>query len=133
MRGFNSGKFRPVKGPGRMQHGTPPPAKKCYLCGEVFTDVQHLVDAHGYIRQGAQVFKRYFCHCGKPGIYRVGTQNFCSTHKQDAVKGAKIVTKNWDKHTIEADKIEDEKDKLLKGVEAHKQATGKRRKPVGSA
>ena len=62
----------------------------CYECGAKFHREpgilkDHLVAAHGYVREGAMVFKRQPCHCGKPGLYRVGAAVFCKAHRAEAV------------------------------------------------
>lgn len=59
----------------------------CNECGECFADQvgalrSHLVEVHGYIREGAQVFRRKVCSfCDAPGLYMVGDRGLCAKHK----------------------------------------------------
>src|SRR5208283_2500393 len=63
----------------------------CSRCGHVWTEEekktdgvnQHMVDAHGFKRVGAQVFLSLPCiACNKPGLYKVGIVAYCKDHVQ---------------------------------------------------
>lgn len=61
----------------------------CLECGVKIEEFggtkKHMVEAHGYEQVGAQVFKRIYCACGKPGLYRVNATPYCKDHLPDAV------------------------------------------------
>ena len=67
--------------------------KCCSECGHVWPEEigsgdgfrDHMVTVHGFMRVGDQVFKRRVCHCGKPGLYKVGSDAYCRDHAQLAV------------------------------------------------
>ena len=53
--------------------------------------MNHMVEVHGYLRSGNQVFKRHFCEvvtkgepCSHPAIYKLGARMYCSKHKDHA-------------------------------------------------
>lgn len=69
----------------------------CSECGESFAATKnsvqdHTVNKHGYMREGAQVFKRIPCiACVKPALYKVGGVGYCKDHKHLGVERRKIV------------------------------------------
>lgn len=69
------------------------PDRYCHTCeldlyGWTREQIQtHMVDAHGFKRDGAQVYLHRVCRmCSKTGIYRVGTFAYCSAHRQEAIR-----------------------------------------------
>jgi hypothetical protein len=64
----------------------PRQSEQCGECGDPLTQSSihdHMVEKHGYMRVGAQVFKRVLCQykdCGAPGLYKVGMHVSCKQH-----------------------------------------------------
>ncbi len=91
----------------------------------------HLVSEHGYIREGAQVFKRFLCEmCQKPALHRYGVRSFCSDHKIYAQQIAAGVVRYVDKEKSDAQKLFDEVEKRTVSSEKHHSAKGKRKTGV---
>jgi hypothetical protein len=69
------------------QHHYPKSNPACDVCGHVWNQEdfaaikQHMVDMHGYKKEGNQVFKSVSCAaCAKPGLYRIGKDVYCKEH-----------------------------------------------------
>lgn len=94
------------------------PISTCSECGEVIPSPQlgdHLVDNHGYRRDGRMVFKRKFCEvCGKPAIYKEGARTFCSTHKNYAKVASVKNTIKRDKRQSDVSFDVNEQEKILR-------------------
>lgn len=102
---------------------------QCGECGETCEDGlvgDHMVNVHGYIRVGAQVFKRVLCKykdCGQPGLYKVGVYVSCQLHREELKRIAVQRTRSYDEgvsariegreDTIERQhKVRDSKDRM---------------------
>lgn len=73
----------------------------CSLCGYVPSSADnsrdHMVNQHGFMRVGAQVFRRLVCvMCPKPGLYRVGHLAYCRDHLDAAKKKRMVAVKVLD-------------------------------------
>lgn len=74
----------------------------CGECGKKFADESirdHMVEQHGYMRVGAQVFKRVLCQfkeCGAPGLYKVGVHVSCGAHREALSKLALVRSDSYD-------------------------------------
>jgi hypothetical protein len=107
------------------------PEAKCCECGYMSTSegpdfANHMVEVHGYMRDGRQVFKRHYCYCGKPGLYRVGPQCFCAAHRDQAKIGTRIAVGRYDANLLAPlDENLKEADRTLRTAQAHHRAKGR--------
>lgn len=94
---------------------------KCRLCefiGDRDEIMQHMVDAHKFIKVGAQVFQRFPCvMCPKPGLFKLGGVAYCKEHRHYAVDIQKKIAAEIDDKARRRERVKKTVDDMLIGRE----------------